>query len=148
MLSLLHAPPRALGASASRVTGPPAAEILRSLPLEKKAMNFPSCDQNGEEDPSVPASFSAVELSSRRTQMEFPCLPVRAANAMRVPSGESTGGPEKSPMKSNPASGGGIIEARITRDCGRGERANHSSRLSRSASPATHQARSRHRGCG
>src|ERR1700675_389890 len=108
-LSRFQAPPRALGASARIVTGPPDAETFRSLLSAKKPMNFPSPDQNSAKAPSVPASFSADALSSLRTQMELRSFGPRAANATRVPSGESTGGPEKSPTKSKAAFGGGVM---------------------------------------
>ncbi len=80
-LSPFQAPPRALGASARTVVGPPLAGILRSLPSLKKPMNFPSADQNGAYAPSVPASFSAEALSSLRIQIELLSLGPRAAKA-------------------------------------------------------------------
>src|SRR5689334_23294496 len=110
MLSRFQVPPRALGASARTVTGPPAAETLRSLPSAKKPRYFPSPDQNKAKAPSVPGKRSAVALSSVRTQMELRSLGLRAAKATRVPSGERTGGPEKSPMKSKDVPAGGVME--------------------------------------
>src|SRR5215470_2423622 len=122
-LSRFHAPPRALGASARIVTGPPDSDTLRNLASAKKAIHLPSADQNKPEAPSVPDSLSAVSRSRRRTQIELRSLGARAAKATRVPSGDNTGGPEKSPTKSKAAPAGAVIEARTTRGCGRERRA-------------------------
>jgi hypothetical protein len=53
---------RGFGASATVVTGPPAAGMVFSFPSEKKPMDAPSGDQKGKVAPSVPASF--LELRS------------------------------------------------------------------------------------
>src|SRR5713101_5101968 len=112
MLSWFQDPPRAFGASASTVTGPPDAETFFRWPSAKKPTNLPSADQNGNEAPSVPSSFFAVSSLRDRTQIESRSFGVRAQNATAAPSGEITGGPEKSPVKSNPVSVGGIKKDR------------------------------------
>ncbi len=70
-------------------------------------MNRPSGDQKGKYAPSVPSSFLAVRSPRACTQTESRSFSVRAQKARAVPSGVSTGGPEKSPVKSNPMSAGG-----------------------------------------
>src|SRR5215471_17855120 len=53
--SRLHVPPRPLGAASQRMTaGPPAASTFFNFPSAKKARNFPSGDQKGKSEFSVP----------------------------------------------------------------------------------------------
>src|SRR5579864_1698032 len=144
MLSSFQDPPRALGASASTVTGPPAAETFFRWPSAKKPMNLPSADQNGNEAPSVPSSFLAVSSLRDRTQIESRSFGVRAQNATAVPSGEITGGPEKSPVKSNPVSTGGIRKDRIDRAGSGSRKFDQTSSASKATITATQRRRSRH----
>src|SRR6516165_2642895 len=149
MLSGPHAPPRAFGASARIVTEPPETEIFLSLASAKKPIHFPSADQNCHEAPSVPASLSAVGLSRRRIQITFLSLGGCAAKAILVPSGERTGGPEKSPMKSKPMPGGAVMEARTGRGRGPAINATHTSALASAVTSSTQSIRSHcPRGCG
>src|ERR1700746_4001785 len=144
-LSRFHVPPRALGASARIVTGPPEAETLRNLPAAKKAIALLSPDQNGAYAPSVPAILSAVSPASLRTQIKLRSLGARAAKATMVPSGESTGGPGKAPMKSKTVLGGGMMLARTTRGCGCVASSSHASEIIRIVTSNPHNARSRTR---
>src|SRR5271157_1794700 len=64
--------------------------------------------------PSVPArGFASMESSDRTYSSTLP-LSSRAVNAIRVPSGERTGGPVLPPCKTNEVPGGGRIEDRTT----------------------------------
>src|SRR6185369_8239983 len=99
-LSRFHVPPRGFGASARIVTGPPAEGIFFIRPPAKNPIDFPSYDQKGNDAPSVPSSFRALNSLNDCTQMEFRSFGVRAQKAIVAPSGDIAGGPEKSPVKS------------------------------------------------
>src|SRR5256885_13972327 len=106
-LSWFHDPPRGLGVSVRTVTGPPAAGTFFKWPSAKKPRNFPSADQKGKMAPSVPSSFLGFGSLRDCTQIESRSFWLRAQYATAMPSAEITGGPEKSPVKSNPMSAGG-----------------------------------------
>src|SRR5260221_4973662 len=106
-LSWFQDPPRGLGVSARTVTGPPVAGTLFKWPSAKKPTNFPSADQKGKEAPSVPSSFLAVRSLRNWTQIESPSFSLRAQQTTAAPSDAIVVGPEKSPVRSKPTSGGG-----------------------------------------
>src|SRR2546425_10123344 len=98
-LSLLHVPPRALGAFVTIAVGPPAAGTRLTLPSEKNPICRLSADQNGNEEPSVSSRRCAVIALRGRTQIDL--IPsARATNATCGPSGGLTAGPAKSPVTS------------------------------------------------
>src|SRR5580692_5073052 len=105
-LSWFHDPPRGLGASARIVTGPPVAGTFLRWPSAKNPRNFPSADQKGNEEFSVPSSFFGVTSLRYCTQMDRSFWE-RAQKATAAPSARITGGPEKSPVKSKFISAGG-----------------------------------------
>ena|ERR1700691_2504566 len=63
---------------------------------------------------SVPGKACAVREVSDRTYNKTLLLSSRAVNASRVPSGESTGGPEAGSMVTNEVSVGGRMDERMT----------------------------------
>src|SRR5580704_3765829 len=143
-LSWFHEPPRAFGVSASTVTGPPSAGTFFRCPSAKNPRDFASADQNGNEPPSVPSNFLAVKSLKRCTQIASLSLFERAQKATAEPSGAIAGGPEKSPVKSNPVSvGGGRYERSVC--SGVGERSvSHNTAPSKSAANPAHSPRSSH----
>ena len=76
---------------------PRQVELLSNFPPAKNVINFPSGDQNGYIAPSVPVRKRAsAESSERSHKPAVPLLPcVKAVNAILLPSGEGTGGPER-----------------------------------------------------
>src|SRR5439155_18318342 len=70
--------PRPSGASQSVCTEPPDAGIRLSFPLEKKAIDWPSGDQNGSCGSAVPASGCAVRASRDRVHSCVVPLPAAA----------------------------------------------------------------------
>src|ERR1700720_1364750 len=86
--------PRASGALQMATRDPPLASALQSLPLAKNPSERPSGDQKGKYAPSVPGSSIASSLPSGFNHNVL--LPSRlATNTIRVPSGESAGGPSR-----------------------------------------------------
>src|SRR6202167_4010285 len=111
---LPQAPPRPLPVSQISCGGPPSALIFFNLPAAKKAICLLSGDQKGYMASSVPGTDCAVREFSDCTYSKTLLFASRAVNAIRVPSGESTGGPEAGTMVTNDASVGGRIEERTT----------------------------------
>src|SRR5664279_5268503 len=64
--------------------------------------------------PSVPAKDCAAMELSGRTYSSILLLSSRAVNAMRVRSGERTGGPALPPCSTNAVPGGGRMDDRTT----------------------------------
>lgn len=90
---LLQLPPRPSGASQIVCTGPPAAEIVLSFPLAKKAILRLSGDQKGKNAPAVPASALVSPLCRSRTATVTRSNRVPDTNAIFRPSGERLTGP-------------------------------------------------------
>src|SRR5580693_2473238 len=107
-----QAPPRAFATSHKLCGGPPSALIFFSLPLAKNPNSCPSADQNGYMASSVPARACAVKAVSGRTYRRILPFSSRAVNTSRVPSGDSTGGPEEGSMVTKDVPGGGRIAER------------------------------------
>src|SRR5229473_3331237 len=141
-LSWFHEPPRGLGVSARTVTGPPAAGIFFRWPSAKNPKKFPSADQKGKEAPSVPSIFRGVRSLRVCTQIVSRSFWLRAQKAIAVPPAEMTGGPEKSPVKSKPTSGGGGRYERNVCDGSRPRRPSHSKPASSNTNAAPHIERS------
>src|SRR5262249_12850098 len=108
-------PPRPSSASQITCTGPPFAPTRLSLPSAKQPMSRPSRDPPGESPPTVPAtSCASVECRDRRqiAQDLLPTLDEEAAavlqptNAIRLPSGEISGGPFLPEVSGNSPAGG------------------------------------------
>src|SRR5258708_1250894 len=125
-LSWFHDPPRGLGESARTVTRPPAAGTFFRCPSAKNPRKLPSADQKGKEAPSVPSSFRGVRSPRVCPQIESRSFWLRAQKAIAIPSAVITGGPEKSPVKSKPAPGGGGRYERKVRTGSRPRRPSHS----------------------
>src|ERR1700688_4966798 len=94
--SVDKAPPRPSSASQMGIAFPPDRSNFFSFPAAKNARNFPSGDQNGYMAASVPGrKRDPVESSERSHRPPVQVLPcVKAANAILLPSGEATGGPD------------------------------------------------------
>src|SRR5262245_53178415 len=95
-------PPRPSWASQIIRTGPPSAVTAFSLRSEKKAISRPWGDQNGALLPPVPGTSCASRERRDCSQTEQTELPTRDSavwavgqpiKAIRLPSGESCGGP-------------------------------------------------------
>jgi len=112
--SLLHAPPRPLLASQTVCGGPPSALTLRNLPPAKNPISRLSADQKGYMASSVPGKARAFAEFSGSTYIITLPLSSRAVKARRVPSGESTGGPDSTAINRKVAPAGGRIEDRTT----------------------------------
>src|SRR4029453_378511 len=95
-------PPREFGASQIVVTGPPDASMRRSFDSEKKAIDLPSGDQNGERAPSVPASGVAGPVPSDWTHSLPP-----APYGGRAPPGGQVPGAASSPVSRQAVFSGG-----------------------------------------
>ena len=76
---------------------PPVTATFISLPSAKNPIDAPSGDQNGCLAPSVPATAVASSESSDRTNKRDGEPPLMAVNAIRRPSGDTTGA-ESSPV--------------------------------------------------
>src|ERR1700731_2833358 len=110
-----QAPPRPSGASQIICVPSDSLSTVLSLPSAKNPRERLSGDQKGKVASSLPGRARASTVFVRRTQSAvLPSAPV-VANAMYVPSGESTGGPAESPVRLNVVFSGGSMTARMER---------------------------------
>src|SRR5882757_7972021 len=91
-LSWFQLPPRALGASARTVTGPPDPATFFKWPSAKNPMDLLSADQNGNEAPLLPSILLATSSLRACTHKKVPSFGFRAENAMADPSAPSLEG--------------------------------------------------------
>ncbi len=108
----LQDPPRPPAASHS-VSAEFAERSSRfSWPFAKKPMAWPVGAQNGNVPSSVPGSTSGTSVSRRRIQSCRRPSGSTAANTTLRPSGETAGGPPKSPVSWKSMCSGGGSRAR------------------------------------
>ena len=88
--------------------------IFFILPGVKKPISRLSADQKGYMASSVPGRGCADEDVSGRIYNKTLLLSSRALNAIRVPSGEITAGPDAGSMVTNDVPGGGRIDDSTT----------------------------------
>jgi len=96
--SAFQVAPRPLGASHTSEGVPPSTATVFSLPPAKKPSERPSGDQNGKVALSVPVNARACRVFNGLTHKTTAPCACAAAKARLFPSGESAGGPAKSPV--------------------------------------------------
>src|SRR5262245_3868198 len=107
-------------------TATPLARSRRfNLLSEKKAMERPSSDQNGDVAPSVPVRGCASIAETRRTQMRGTSVPPAATNANCDPSGESARNDDPRSVDQPPAGGDTAKRIAPALPVGAGRAANH-----------------------
>src|SRR5664279_6252946 len=108
-----HVPPRPSATSQTANGEPLLRSIVFSFVSAKNPSERLSGDQKGKIAFSVPGITRASSTFMGRTPSAvFPSAPV-AANAMDVPSGDSTGGPAVSPVRLSVDFSGGLMTVRV-----------------------------------